>query len=63
MKWLNLAIRVILIKSVLLTLPLYQFAIIQAPIGIQNQIELIIRKFLSQGDKVASKQFSLINWK
>lgn len=63
MLWLNLAGRITLIKFVLSTLPLYQFAIIQDLVGVQNQIDLIIKEFLWQGGKLETKKFSLVNWK
>jgi len=48
---LNLVGRVTLIKSMLTTLPIFQFAAILALTSIQKQIELIISNFLWQGGK------------
>lgn len=62
MDWLNLAGRVILIKSMLTALPIYQFVAILAPASTHKQIELIIRGFLWQGGKSESKKFSLVKW-
>lgn len=46
MMWLNMAGRVILIKTLLATLPIYQYAIILAPESAHKQMELILRSFM-----------------
>jgi len=51
MNWLNLAGKVILIKSMLRAFPIYQFAVILAPESIHKKIKLIIRGFLWKGGK------------
>lgn len=60
--WLNLASRSILIKALLSTLPIYQYAIIMALTSAHKQMELITRGFLWKGGKQESKKFSLIRW-
>ena len=62
MMWLNMAGRVILIKALLTTLPIYQYAIILAPKSAHKQMELIIRGFLWQGGKKENKKFSMVKW-
>eukprot|EP00253_Pinus_taeda_P035972 PITA_35972 len=62
MSWLNLAGRTTLIKSILLALPIYQFAITLAPANIHKHMELILKSFLWQGGKQDSKRFSLVKW-
>lgn len=62
MHWLNLAGRTTLVKSVLASLPIYQFAITLAPASIHKHMELIMRSFLWQGGKQNSKKFSLVKW-
>jgi len=46
MMWLNLARRTIMIKALLSTLLICQYAIIMAPASTHKQMELIIRSFL-----------------
>jgi hypothetical protein len=55
--------RVVLIKSILLAIPIYQYSAMLAPVGIMNQINLNIRKILWQGGKSNTKKYHLINWK
>jgi len=57
-----MARRVVLIKALLTTLPLYQYAVILALTSIHKQIELVIRVFLWQGGKVETKKLSLVKW-
>jgi len=52
--------RVVLIKALLTTLPIYQYAITLAPSSIHKQIELVIRGFIWQGGKVETKKHSLV---
>jgi len=46
MMWLNMAGRVIMIKALLSSLPIYQYAIILAPASAHKQMKIIIRSFL-----------------
>jgi hypothetical protein len=55
--------RLVLIKSVLSVLPIFQCFAMLAPIGIMNQIGLNIIKILWQGGKSITKNYHLINWK
>jgi hypothetical protein len=61
-RWLNLVGRVILIKSFLSALPLFQFSSLLAPKGVLKDMAQLIRKFLWQGGKSNSKKFHLVNW-
>jgi hypothetical protein len=61
-QWLNPTGRVILIKYVLSTLPLYQCSTILAPKCIAKHISMKIRSFLWQGGKSNHKKFHLVNW-
>ena len=54
--------KVILIKALLATLPIYQYPIIMALASAHKQIELILRSFLWQGGKQENKKFSLVRW-
>lgn len=47
--WLNPTGRLVLLKSGLSSLPLYQFTLIQAPTTFHNKMERILRHFLWQG--------------
>jgi len=58
--WLNIASKCVLIKSVLNSLPLFQFSIL-APSRILRKMEEIIRKFFWKGAKQNEKMFSLVS--
>ena len=60
--WLNLAGKTVLIKVVLNSLPIYEFAIMLAPIGIMGKMEDYIRKFFWKGGKLNDKKIPLISW-
>eukprot|EP00253_Pinus_taeda_P001999 PITA_01999 len=60
--WLNLAGKTVLIKSVLNSLPIYQSAMMMAPLGITRKIEEYIRNFFWKGGKANEKRIPLINW-
>eukprot|EP00253_Pinus_taeda_P017777 PITA_17777 len=62
MSWLNLAGRTTLIKAILSSLPIYQFAITLTLASSHKHMELILRSFLWQGGKQDSKNFSLVKW-
>eukprot|EP00253_Pinus_taeda_P018975 PITA_18975 len=60
--WLNLAGKTVLIKFVLNSLPIYQSAVMMAPLGITRKIEEYIRNFFWKGGKANEKRIPLINW-
>jgi hypothetical protein len=49
--WLNLAGKVVLLKSVLTSLPIYQNSILLAPKTIVNKIDTLLRIFMWEGGK------------
>ena len=51
MRWISLARKVTLIKSVLSSFPIFNSAILLAPKTVINSISVEIRKFLWQGGK------------
>jgi hypothetical protein len=55
-------LRIILIKVVLSTLPIYQCSSLLAPKFISNQIVKKIRSFLWKGGKSTQTKFHLVNW-
>jgi len=61
-RWLNPAGRVVLIKSVLLAFPLFQFSTLLALKGILKEMAQLIRKFLWKGGKSNHEKFHLVNW-
>jgi hypothetical protein len=61
-RWLNPAGRVVLIKSVLSALPMFQFSTLLAPKGILQAMSQLIRKFLWQGGASNHKKLHLVKW-
>jgi len=61
-RWINPAGRLVLIRLVLSSLPLFQFSSLLAPKGALKDMAQIIHKFLWQGGKSNSKNFHLVNW-
>jgi hypothetical protein len=61
-QWLNNAGKLILIKAVLSSLPLYQASFLLAPKAITEQISQLIRDFLWQGGKGNQSKFHLVSW-
>jgi hypothetical protein len=57
-RWLNPVGRVILIKSVLSALPLYQFSSLLAPKGVLKDMAQLIRKFLVARGKIQLQKIS-----
>jgi hypothetical protein len=53
---------VVLIKSILFSLPLFQFSSLLAPKGALKEMAQLIRKFLWQGGNSIGKKFHLVNW-
>ncbi len=60
--WLNKGGKVILIKSLLSTLPIYQVAFLLAPRNVMDQISKLLRDFLWQGGKGNERKMHLANW-
>ena len=61
-KWLNIAGKTVLIRSILSSYPIYTSSMILAPKTVMNNICKEIRKFLWQGGKSQSKKFHLVKW-
>jgi hypothetical protein len=61
-QWLNNAGKLILIKAVLTSLPLYQASFLLAPKAITEQISKLIRDFLWRGGKGNQSKFHLVSW-
>ena len=59
--WLNPIGKVVLIKAVLSSIPIYQFAILLAPKGIIASIEALLRKFLWKGGMQNEKKLPLVS--
>ncbi|KAJ0450527.1 putative RNA-directed DNA polymerase [Helianthus annuus] len=53
--------RVTLIKSVLQSLPIYFFSLFKVPVGVINQLEAIMRKFLWGGSR-ADRKTCWVSW-
>jgi hypothetical protein len=60
--WLTKGGKVILIKSVLSALPIYQAAFLLAPRSVTEQISKLLRDFLWQGGKGNENKIHLVNW-
>ena len=60
--WLTYGGKVILIKSVLSALPIYQSAFLLAPKQVTEQISKLIRDFLWQGGKGNAHKTHLVKW-
>jgi hypothetical protein len=60
--WLNLAGKLVLIKSVLTSILIYQSSILLAPSGFINKIESILRRFLWKGGKQSENKLPLVSW-
>ena len=60
--WLNHAGKVVLIKVVLSSIPIYYCSILLAPKGIITLIEALLRKFLWKGGKQNEKKLPLVSW-
>eukprot|EP00253_Pinus_taeda_P008467 PITA_08467 len=60
--WLNLGGKSVLIKSVLCSLPIFQFSIILAPSGILKKMEAFIHKFFWKGGNHNDRKIPLVSW-
>lgn len=61
-QWLNNVGKLILIKAILSSLPIYQASFLLAPKEIIEQISKVIRDFLWKGGKGNQRKFHLVNW-
>jgi hypothetical protein len=60
--WLNLAGKVVLIKAVLASIPIYQSSLLLAPVTTIQKIEALLRRFLWEGGKQTGRKLHLISW-
>ena len=60
--WLNLAGRVVLIKSILSSYPIFSCEILADTKAFIRSFNMEIRKFLWQGGKTQGRKFNLVNW-
>ena len=60
--WLNPAGKTILLKSVLMSMPVYQTSILLAPTSILKKMESLIKKFLWEGGKGNTHRLHLVSW-
>ena len=61
-KWLNRAGKVILMNSVLASLPIFQCSVLLAPKTITNKISELLRRFLWEGGRNNDKKLHLVSW-
>ena len=60
--WLNPAVKVVLIKLVLSSIPIYQCSILLAPKGVISLIDALLRKFLWKGGKQNERKLPMVSW-
>lgn len=60
-RWLSLAGRVLLIKSILAAIPNYYMAVLKAPSKVLAQIQKMIKRFLWTGNMDDSRKIPLIS--
>lgn len=60
--WLNNAGKVILMKSDLISMPLYQHSILLAPKTFLNKMDSLLRRFLWEGGNNNDRRIHLVNW-
>lgn len=60
--WLNNVGKVILMKSVLTSLPVYQNSILLAPKTFISKVDGLLRIFLWEGGKNNERRLHLVNW-
>lgn len=60
--WLNLAGKVVLIKAVLASIPIYQSSLLLTPSTVIQKIEVMIKRFLWEGGKQTERKLHLISW-
>ena len=61
-KWLNKVGKVVLMNSVLTSLPIYQCFVLLAPKTITNKINEMLRHFLWEGGRNCEKKIHLVSW-
>jgi exonuclease III len=61
-KWLNLVGKVVLIKAVLASIPIYQSSLLLAPTTMIQKIDALFRRFLWEGGKKNGRKLHLISW-
>ena len=62
MSWLTLAGKLVLLKSVLSNIPIYQSSILLAPSSVISKIETLFKNFLWEGGKGNLKKPHLVSW-
>jgi ribonuclease HI len=60
--WLNKAGKLVLMNSVITSLPIYQCSILLAPKTITNKIDELLRKFFWEGGKNCERKLHLVKW-
>jgi len=60
--WLNLAGKVVMLKSILTSLPIYQKSILLVPTTIVNKINTLLRRFMWEGGKQTERKLHLVSW-
>jgi hypothetical protein len=60
--WLNKAGKVVLMNSVITSLPIYQCSVLLAPKTITNKIDELLRRFLWEGGKNCERKLHLVKW-
>lgn len=60
--WLNLAGKMVLLKYVMNSMPIYQSSILLAPGSVICKLERLLRKFIWEGGKGNEKKLHLISW-
>jgi exonuclease III len=60
--WLTRAGKIVLMNSVISTLPIYQCSVLLAPKTISNKLDAMMRRFLWEGGKNCARKLHLINW-
>ena len=60
--WLNKAGKVILMNSILTSLPIFQCSVLLAPKTITNRINELLRRFLWEGGRNNEKKLHLVGW-
>ena len=61
-RWLTLAGKLVLLKSVLSNIPIYQSSILLAPSSVISKIETLFKNFLWEGGKGNLKKPHLVSW-
>ena len=60
--WLNKVGKIVLINSILDSMPIYQTSMLLAPKGTVTQIDKLLRRFLWEGGKNGEKKMHLVSW-